>query len=199
MHKPAQTRAPIHPLIAARWSPRSFDGNKPVSRESRIAMAEAARWSPSCFGAEPWRFVFCDKYDNPESWRKLLSCLAEGNQKWAQNAPLLALICAASLFAHNGKPNRHGQYDAGAAALAMTLEAEHRGLRCHQMGGFDSQSARTAFGVPDEFECMAVVAVGEQADAGRLESDLREREESPRTRGEAGEMFFDGEWDKPLF
>ncbi|MGI9297519.1 MAG: nitroreductase family protein [Gammaproteobacteria bacterium] len=199
MHKPAQTRAPIHPLQASRWSPRSFDVNKPVPEETRTAMAEAARWAPSCFGAEPWRFVFCDKYANPEAWRRMLECLAEGNRRWAKNAPLLVLVCAAKVFARDGKPNRHGQYDAGAAAFALVLEAEHHGLRCHQMGGFDPQAAVAAFNVPENFECMSVVAIGEQAGAERLETDLRERETAERARVPAGECFFDGAWDRPLF
>lgn len=199
MHKPAQTRAPIHPLLASRWSPRAFDGNKPVSEETRMALAEAARWTPSCFGAEPWRFIFCDQYANPESWQRALECLVEGNRKWAKNAPLLVLVCAATVFARDGKPNRHGQYDAGAAAFSLTLEAEHHGLRCHQMGGFDIAAARAAFAVPESFECMSVIAIGEQADAARLEEDLQQHETATRARTPAGECFFDGAWGRALF
>lgn len=199
MHKPAQTRAPIHPLLASRWSPRAFDGNKPVPEETRTAMAEAARWAPSCFGAEPWRFVFCDKYANPEAWQRMLECLAEGNRQWAKNAPLFVLVCAARVFARDGSPNRHGGYDSGAAAFSLTLEAEHRGLRCHQMGGFDGKAAATAFNVPETYECMSVVAIGEQADASRLENDLRERENAERARAAPEENVFDGEWGRKLY
>jgi nitroreductase len=56
-HKPATTRAPIHDLLAARWSPRAFDPERDVTREQITALVEAARWAPSCFGDEPWRFL----------------------------------------------------------------------------------------------------------------------------------------------
>lgn len=194
MDKPAQTSAPIHPLIAARWSPRSFNSNQGVGAEARTALAEAARWTPSCFGAEPWGFVFCDRDTDAGAWQKAHDCLMEGNQQWAKNAPLLVLACAAKVFAHNGKPNRHGAYDCGAAVFALVLEAEHQGLRCHQMAGFDADAARAAFAVPEEFECMAFIAIGKQTDAGRLEPSLKERELSERTRRPLQEGFFIGKW-----
>ncbi|MGI9306070.1 MAG: nitroreductase family protein [Gammaproteobacteria bacterium] len=197
MHKPAQTRVPIHPLLASRWSPRSFDG-KPVGEDTVLALAEAARWAPSCFGAEPWRFLICNKSGGADAWQKLFECLVEGNRAWAKNAQLLVLICAETAFAHNGKENRHCRYDAGAAAMSMVLEAENRGLRCHQMGGFDAQAAREAFAIPDSFECMSVLAAGWQAGAGLLDGELKERETAPRKRRPLGEVAFNGEWGKAV-
>ena len=56
-HKPATTRVKIHDMIQARWSPRAFDPDKPVSHDDLLALLEAARWAPSCFNDQPWRFV----------------------------------------------------------------------------------------------------------------------------------------------
>lgn len=197
-HKPAQTSAPIHPLLASRWSPRAFSP-QPVDVETVAAMAEAARWTPSCFGAEPWRFVICNKEKNFPAWEKAFACLADGNKLWTKNAQLLVLICAEKAFADGGE-NRHSRYDTGAAAFAWTIEAENQGLRCHQMGGFDAEAAQNAFGVPDGFECLAMLAAGYQADAGVLESDeLRARETAPRKRRPPEESFFDGAWGKSGF
>ncbi|MBE8158243.1 MAG: nitroreductase [Betaproteobacteria bacterium] len=193
-HKPAQTRAPIHPLLAARWSPRSF-GGRVVEDHTIAAMAEAARWAPSCFGAEPWRFVICNKEKNEAAWDKAFASLAEGN-RWAKNAQLLVLVCGEKAFAHNGGENRHCRYDSGAAAMSFVLEAENQGLRCHQMAGFDAEAARAAFAVPDAFECLSMLAVGYQAGAEMLEGELRERETAERTRRPLAESFFDGEWGK---
>jgi hypothetical protein len=36
---------PIHPDIAARWSPRAFDADAQLDAEEMIAVLEAARWA----------------------------------------------------------------------------------------------------------------------------------------------------------
>ena len=195
-HKPAQTRAPIHSLLAARWSPRAFDGGKIIAAEIIAAMSEAARWAPSCFGAEPWRFVLCDKTTNPQAWQKAFDCLVEGNREWAKNAPLLVLVCTEAAFARNGEANRHCRYDAGAAAMNFVLEAENQGLRCHQMGGFDGEAARAAFAVPEGFECLSMLAAGYQAGAGIFTGEMKARETAARTRRPLEESFFAGKWGK---
>ena len=43
----ADTRVPIHPAIAARWSPRAFDPEAVVTAEQLTALLEAARWAPT--------------------------------------------------------------------------------------------------------------------------------------------------------
>ena len=200
MYKPAQTCAPIHPLIASRWSPRAFDVHQIVSNHSIAALLEAARWTPSCYGAEPWRFVVCNHNQKSDAWQKAFDCLAAGNQLWAKNAQLLILACAEMQFSHNGAPNRHAAYDCGAAVMSLVLEAENQGLRCHQMGGFCADTARRAFSVAETFECMAMIAVGYQATGEHklLSDQLHAAEVAVRTRKPLGECFFDGEWDKPM-
>ena len=194
MKKPAP--APIHPLLAERWSPVAFAPDFVLSESDLTALAEAARWAPSCYGAEPWFFILCDRGSDSAAWRNALECLAPPNQAWAKNAALLAIVCAARDFARNGKPNRHFGYDAGAAAFSLVLQAEALGLRAHQMGGFDAERARAAFSIPAECDCMAFIAAGRQAEASSLPEDLRAREEAPRRRKDLGENFFRGEWGK---
>lgn len=199
MKKPADTSEPLAPLLANRWSPRAFDPGRPVPPEHVAALLEAARWAPSCFGAQPWSFVVCDRRTQPDAWERLHSCLAPGNQAWAKLAPLLILAVGRESFAHNGKPNRHHAYDTGAASMSLVLQAEALGLRAHQMGGFDSGKAGQEFGVPEGHVCLAVIAVGNQAGPGALDdADLRERERAPRSRDPLGDHFFAGAWGAPF-
>lgn len=198
MQKPATTKAKIDATIAARWSPRSFDDNKSVTQEQIIALLEAARWAPSCFGDQPWRFVVFDKVTDQASWQSAFDCLAETNQTWVKNTSLLILVCADTLFGHNQKPNRWGQYDTGAAAENLCLEATSMGLAAHQMGGFNADAAREKFNIPEQYTLMAMIAVGYQADVNQLSEELKERELAPRKRKELGELFFSGMWDKPV-
>lgn len=192
--KRAQTVVAIHDIIARRFSPRAFDPNKPVSKVQQLALMEAARWAPSCFGEEPWRYIFCDRFQEPTAWEKLLSVLTEKNQSWAKNAPLLILSCTVGHFSHNNNSNRWAQYDTGAASENLCLQAVALGLCVHQMGGFDADKVRQLLAIPSEATPMAVMAVGELGDIRLLSAEHQLQEQSVRKRAEMGSHFFRGKW-----
>lgn len=194
----AMTQVRIHDIIAQRWSGRAFDVRTPVSREHIIALLEAARWAPSCFGDEPWRFIVWDKNTDAAAWQKAFACVGEFNQQWVKNAPVLLLSIASSLFRDNGKPNRWGQYDTGAAAENLSLQAVTLGLMTHQMGGFDAEKARQTFNIPAHYECMAMIAVGHPGAPETLTEDLKLRELAQRKRRPLQECFFEGVWEVPV-
>jgi nitroreductase len=198
MDKPALTQVPIDATLARRWSGRAFDASRTISQTQIIALLEAARWAPSCYGDQPWRFVVCDKGTDQASWQQAFDCLAPGNQAWVKDTPLLLLIAADSKFQHNGADNRWGQYDTGAAAENLCLQASSMGLMAHQMGGFDVDRARASFAVPEQYALMAMLGVGYPADIASISGDAREREQAPRSRRPLGELFFSGSWGKPV-
>ena len=137
---------------------------KPVTQSQIISFLEAARWAPSCYGDQPWRFVVWDKNTNATTWKKAFDCLATSNQTCVKDAPVLVLVCADRLFGHNQQPNRWAQYDTGAAAENLCLQATALGLMAHQMGGFNVDAARENFNVPPQFTLMAMISVGYAAD-----------------------------------
>ena len=194
MHKPAITQVAIDTTIAERWSGRAYDAAKTVSHEQVVALLEAARWAPSCFGDEPWRFIVWNKASNPQTWQLAFDCLVPGNQAWATDAPVLVLTCADTLFGHNQKPNRFAQYDTGAAAENLCLQAASMGLMAHQMGGFDADLAREKFNIPAQYTVMAMISVGYPADIATLSGDALARETAARTRKPLSELFFDASW-----
>jgi len=194
MKKPAITQQAIHELLANRWSGRAYDAGKAVSQEQVVSLLEAARWAPSCFGDQPWRYVFCNKADNMQAWQAAFDCLVPGNQGWAVNAPVLLLICADTLFGHNDKPNKWAAYDTGAATENLCLQATALGLMAHQMGGFDADKARTTFKVPERYQILAMVTVGYQAAIEGLSEEDKAREVAARSRKPLDELFFNGVW-----
>ena len=198
MKKPATTQAPVHDIIANRWSPRAYDASKPVSQAQIISMLEAARWAPSCFGDEPWRFIVWDKNKDAAAWEKAFDCIVQGNQGWAKDAPVFVLICAGTLFEQNQKPNRWGAYDTGAAAVSLSLQATSMGLVTHQMGGFDGEKTRAAFNIPEQFEMMSMMAVGYIADVDAMPEEAKERTLAPRKRKPLGELFYEGVWNQSI-
>jgi nitroreductase len=198
MQKPAITSVAIQETIAKRWSPRAYDASKPVSHEQVTALLEAARWAPSCFGDQPWRFLVWNKQADESAWQQAFDCLADSNKTWVKYAPVLMLVCADTLFGHNQQPNRWGQYDTGAAAENLCLQASSMGLAAHQMGGFNSDLAREKFNIPAQYTPMAMLCVGYVGDPNQLPDDLKAREMAERKRKALGELFFDGAWEKPI-
>jgi len=198
MHKPAITQVAIDATIAARWSGRAYDAAKSVPHEQVVALLEAARWAPSCFGDQPWRFVVWNKAANPQAWQQAFDCLVPGNQAWVVDAPVLVLTCADTLFVHNQKPNRFAQYDTGAAAENLCLQAASMGLMAHQMGGFDADLAREKFNIPAQYTLMAMISVGYAADISTLSGDVLARETTARTRKPLSELFFDASWGQSV-
>ena len=196
LEKPAQTSRPIHDLFVRRWSTRAFDPNRPVTREQLATLLEAGRWAPSCNGDEPWRYLIWDRARDPEGFQKAFDCLSENNRKWVKNVPLLMLSCAGSDFAATGKPNRWTQHDTGAASVCLALQAADMGLMVHQMGGFDAEKARAAFGIPAEYTPMAMIAIGYQTDPEILDEETKKKELAPRARKPVAERFFEGGWGK---
>jgi nitroreductase len=196
--KLAQTQVPIHDILARRWSGRAFDPARKLAREQLVALCEAARWAASCYNDQPWRFLVFDRHSDAAAYQRAFGCLGEWNQKWVKNAPVLLIACANSIFDYNGKPNRWGQHDTGAAGQNLYLQATVLGLVAHPMGGFDADKVRQTFGVPEAFTPMAMVAVGYPAPAATLEGEYRDAELAPRERKPLGERFFEGAWGEPL-
>jgi nitroreductase len=198
MHKPAITQVAIEQTIANRWSGRAYDAAKTVTHEQVLAMLEAARWAPSCYGDQPWRFIVWNKSEDASSWQQAFDCLVPGNQGWAKDAQVLILVCADTLFAHNQKPNRFAQYDTGAAAENLCLQATALGLMAHQMGGYDADLAREKFNVPEQYTLMAMLTVGYPADINTLSGEALQRETAARSRKPLSELFFTGQWGKSI-
>ena len=197
--KLAITDVPIHDILARRWSGRAFDRNKPVSRKQLTALLEAARWAPSCYNDQPWRYLVWDRFRNEAAWKQAFDCLGEWNQNWVKNAgPILFLACADSVFMRNGNPNRHGQYDTGAASENICLQAAALGLMAHQMGGFDVAKTRKTFAIPERYALMAMITVGYPAAPDTLETEYRADEFSERTRAALDTHFFEDGWDVPF-
>lgn len=195
--KLARTALPIDELLARRWSPRAIDPQRRVARDHILVLLEAARWAPSCNGDEPWRYLAWDRFESPAGWQRAWDCLTPGNQYWVKNAPVLLASFADACF-RNGKPNRWSQYDTGASAENLCLQGAGLGLVVHQMGGFDQDKLAAAFAVPEHFTPMAMIAVGHPGDPSVLSEKHRAAEAAPRQRQPFGELFFDGQWDKPL-
>jgi len=166
--------AAVNPMFLDRWSPRAFDPT-PIPEEDIATLFEAARWAPSCFNEQSWLFVYGTSDEERET---IISLLSEKNQRWAPNAPLLAVLFARRTFAATGKPNRWSAYDCGAAWVSLAFQARMLGLYAHCMAGFSQEKAYELLGVPEEeYEAMTAIAIGAYGDRDALPEDLKLREQ----------------------
>ena len=187
-----ETEYTVHDLIRGRWSPRAFS-NRTVERDKLLSLLEACRWAASSYNEQPWSLIVATK-DQPSEYARLLSCLVEFNQSWAQSAPVLMLSVAKLHFDQNGKENRHAFHDVGAAASNLSTQALALELFVHQMVGFDTEKARSQFGIPIGYEPVAMIAIGYLGDPQTLPAALQAQELAPRTRKPLTEFVFAGGW-----
>jgi nitroreductase len=193
--KTSDTQYPIEELLQRRWSPLAYS-DQPVEPEKLRSVLEAARWAASSYNEQPWSFIIATK-ENPTEFDRLLSCLAEGNQEWAKNAPVLMLSVAKLHFERNGAENRHAFHDVGAASANLCIQATALGLFAHQMAGFDVAKAKELYNIPEGYESVAAIALGYLGDPNTLSERLQQREFSPRTRKPLEQFVFTGDWNQP--
>ena len=189
----AETLVPIHPDIAARWSPRVFEPDAVLTPEDLVAVIEAARWAATWGHRQPVRFLVGLRGD--ETNTAISELLKRGNG-YAKAAGALVLVCA-----DEGEDERTARYaavDTGAAIAQMTVEAVSRGLIAHPMAGFNADGAREVFGIPDGVRPIAVVAVGSLGDYDNAPPEIVERDAKGRHRLPLDEVAFAGSWGRPL-
>ncbi|MEZ7156821.1 nitroreductase family protein [Streptomyces sp. MAD19A] len=191
----ATTAVAVNPLLADRWSPRSFDATHTLGDEELVSLLEAARWAPSAYNAQPWRFLVGRRGDT--TYLRILDALVPFNQEWARTSSLL-VAAVAEERAENGVPQHGPAYDTGLSVAQLVLQAHALGLHAHQMSGFDADALHASLGVPEGFRPLSVVAVGALAPADLLPPTLRERETAVRERRPGAETFFAHTWGTPL-
>ncbi len=174
--------------IQSRWSPRSFDLNRPVSKEKILHILNAARWAPSSFNEQPWRYII-GIYNN-NTYQKIFQTLVSFNQSWCKNVPILILAIHKNISSKTEKPNNWAGYDLGQSVAFLTLEAVKEGLHLHQMGGFSQEKAIELLKIPREYTPKTVIAMGYKDTPDKLPEDLKKQEIQRSRRQPLEEMVF---------
>lgn len=193
--KRADTSAPLHPIIAERWSPRALEPDGVVTDVQLRSMLEAARWAASYGDTQPARYLVGRRGD--DTFRRIHDVLVPGNQSWAHAATVLMLGVAVTRNAKGDVP--YAEYGMGLATQNLVLQAVADGLVAHQMAGFEPEAARAEFDLPESARPMIAIAVGVLGHPSLLIERRRAREMAPRTRLGLDEIAFGGEWGRPLF
>jgi nitroreductase len=189
-NKIAITAAPIAPVLAERWSPRSFNREYLLTQQEALSILEAGRWAPSANNLQPWRFAFISR--NDEMHAELCEKGLTGfNQAWAPDASAL-IVMAVQKTLPDGKEITGRKYDAGLAASLMVVQAQELGLHTHHIGGIVREEIESLLKLDDNHEVLVVIAVGKVAPSEQLEGPAYEREIAPRVRLSLDEIMLYG-------
>ena len=146
-------KGPVFESLLARRSTRSFREEK-VSREDIETLLEAAMAAPSSCNLQPWSFVVVDE-EETLAQLKAVSPLGQ------YNAPLAILICGET----NHLSWKGGwQFDCGAAAQSMMVEAVELGLASVCVGGFDGAAAARLLHIPEGVQPCVIIELGYPAE-----------------------------------
>ncbi len=189
-NKRAVTAAPIAPVLADRWSPRSFDREYLLTQDEALAILEAGRWAPSANNLQPWRFAYINRDDklHNEICEKGLTGF---NQAWAPDASALIAVAVQKSTA-DGRELPKAMYDAGLAASLMLVQAQELGLYTHHIGGIVKDEIHRILKLDDNTDVLVLIAVGRIAPAEQLEGPAYEREIAPRVRADLDDIMLYG-------
>ncbi|MDH6532038.1 nitroreductase [Aurantimicrobium minutum] len=185
MSRHATTSTPINPVLAERWSPRSYDTTAVLTPADLTASFEAARWSPSANNSQPWTYLVGFRGD--DTFNAILPTLAGWNSAWMPNASAI-VIAIAQVADAEGKANPYAAYDLGQSVAHFSVQAHTDGYHVHQVAGTDAAALKEAFNIPEGYEALVAMTVGKLAPASELPEALEERENAPRVRKDLSEV-----------
>ncbi len=182
----------ILPEMKKRLSPVIFKKDA-VEKEKMDVLIEAARWAPSCMNNQSWNYVIVDKEAPTRS--ALEEGLSRGNA-WAKEAPYLIAVGSIPDEACQVNDIPYYVYDVALSVMSLVIEAEHQGLRVHQMAGWDESAVKSALGFPDECRVVVLFALGYEEDPSvvwdGLDDRLKAKVQRERVRKPIAEKFFYG-------
>ncbi len=138
----------VFEAVQQRKSIRAYQ-DTPVPREKLERILEAGRLAPSARNTEPWHFLVVTNAEK----RKVL---AKGlYAKFVAEAPLAIVVCG-------DKKASDDWYvvDASLALENMVLTAVNEGLGTCIVGSFNEKDIKEALKIPDNFEVIAMIAIG---------------------------------------
>lgn len=152
-------------LVASRQSDRSFDPDKPISKEQVERILSAACLAPSACNAQPWKFIVVD---DPELKNKVADATSSrvlGLNHFTKQAPVHILVVEEKVNISSGfgglvKDKRFAHVDLGIAAAHIVLAAEAEGIGSCILGWFDEDKVRKLLGIPKSKRVLLNIVLG---------------------------------------
>lgn len=141
-------------LANKRYSVRSF-ADREVEKEKILQVLEAARISPSAVNYQPRHYIVITEKEQRE---KIIEAYP---RKWFTGAPVIIAACGDHSVSWKRKDGKdHCDIDVAIAVDHMTLAAADIGLGTCWICAFDSKIAHEALNLPENYEVVALLALG---------------------------------------
>jgi nitroreductase len=176
------TDKPILKELNQRKSVRGFLP-KEIEPEKLEALWAAAQWAPSSSNKQEWHYYAV----MGKAREKLAEVLNRGNA-WALKAPLILVVTRDGSIENRTESREYGMYDVALSTMSLVVEAEHQGLRAHQMAGFKEEIFRRVLNIPENEIPVVMVAVGYEGEAKDLPPEVGAKEARPRIRKPINEV-----------
>lgn len=158
----------LYTLVKQRYSCRNYS-DRPVDRDTVVAVLDAARLAPSACNRQPWEFLVIDS-------EPLRSKVIESyNRDWVKNAPVFVIVLGIHEQAWkrpcDGKD--HTDIDVAIAVEHMCLAATAVGLGSCWICNFDAPKLAADLGLPYGVEPVAIVPLGYPAEGSQIPEKTR--------------------------
>ncbi len=143
-------------LLYRRRSARKFTDKK-LTREQVTVLLEAATRAPSARNMQSWHFY---AVTNEEIKAKFKDVCAE----WATTAPVMFVVCTDGeeiVGKYGDRAKVFILQDTALAAENLLLAAADMGFNGCFMGAFDPIKCREILNIPEKYEIVALIPVGE--------------------------------------
>ncbi len=177
--------------INIRRAKRALSGEK-IPGEVLHRIMTAAVYAPSCFNNQSWRFLVAT---DDAALGKIHEALAGGNY-WVKNAPAVVVVATKPEFGCRLSDGRdYALFDCGLAAENLMLQGFKEGLYAHAIAGFNPGRVKSAFGIPEEYIVITLIAIGYPGEDSTLSEKHRELEHSVRDRKPESEVICYNSWE----
>lgn len=153
-------------LLTARRSVRAFTGRK-LTKDQINDLLYAAVRAPSACNMQSWHFYVVVNEEIKKQFAKFCA-------PWIAEAPVVFVVCTdgeAILSRFGERAHTFILQDTALAAENILLAAANMGMNGCFIGSFDPDKCRKLLNIPEKYEIVALIPVGE----AKCETPLRER------------------------
>ncbi|HOO98474.1 MAG TPA: nitroreductase family protein [Bacteroidales bacterium] len=143
-------------LIRTRESLRSYDPDRPVSREILERIIEAGRLAPSAANRQPWRFVVIS---SEPMLHKVRACY---HREWFKEAPHILVVIGLKdqAWTRNYDGYNSVETDVAIAMTHLVLAAQNEGVGTCWIAAFDPGQLREALGLRKDQVVFGITPLG---------------------------------------
>lgn len=152
-------------IVNKRYSCRSYDTEKQISRDVVEEIIEAGRLAPSACNSQPWKFIVVDEPEIIKEVAKTTQSALLGINKFTPDVKAFIVIVKetkafSEKVAQIMKHRDYVPYDIGIVSATMCYKATELGVGTCILGWYDGAKIQEILGVPQSKSVELLIALG---------------------------------------